>query len=210
MHNTDPTSAYIGIAGAIGMAISDVMLLGISAAGWEGDIASFNSLSQVSVWRIQVATLIGWVSSFFICFGFWYLREKMKHLDEKLATIMFISLSSMMVFGGAYHAGNNFAGMAIHTGNMELYQAFISYLQIMSYISVPGLVAGTGIYFYLLSAKANGFPRWLRYANLIVLMGSLLGFFSLLPAPIGGYIKPTFINIAFIIFFTLNLTVKEN
>jgi hypothetical protein len=178
-------------------------------AGWQSDMSSFSSLAHVSLMRITIGPLIGWVSSFFICFGFWYIKQKLAHLNEKLAMVMFIALSSMMVYGGGFHAAYFFAGRALADGHMDLYNAFLSQLEIMSYVGVPGLLIGVGIYVYLLSRVPNGFPKWLKFANLLVLQGIFLGIFIILPAPIGGLIKPTFINLASLVFFVINLLVEE-
>ncbi len=205
----NPISAYIGIVGAIGMAISDVILLSVPCAGWESDMSSFSSLAHVSLLRMTIGPLIGLVCSFFICFGFWYVKGKLSHLNEQLAMLMFVSLTSVMFFGGAFHAGYYFAGHALLVGDKTLYDAFISQLGIMSYLSVPGLLLGTGIYIYLTGFVPNGFSKWLRFANLLLIQGVVLGAFMILPAPIGGYIKPTFVNVASLIFFVINLSAKE-
>jgi hypothetical protein len=102
-----------------------------------------------------------------------------------------------------------FAGHAFYVGDIALYKAFVSQLEIMSYLSVPGLLVGTGIYIYLTGFVANGFPRWLPFANLLVIQGVCLGVCMILPAPVGGVIKPTFVNLATAIFFLINLRVKE-
>lgn len=205
----DPLFAWIGIGGALAMAASDVVLLSVPGAGWDSDIASFSSLAHVSLWRLKYGPLLGWLSSFFICSGFWFVAQKLRHLQPRLAGIMFLSLSSMMVFGGAYHAGYYFAGHALYAGQQALYEAFIGQLKIMSYFGVPGLLAGTGIYVYLLAALPNKFPKWLKFTNLLALQAIFLALFSLLPAPVGGLIKPTFINLASIAFFWINLKVSE-
>jgi hypothetical protein len=202
-------SAYIGIAGALGMAVSDVVLLSVPGAGWESDMSSFSSLAHVSLIRMTVGPLIGLVCSFFICFGFWYIKQKLSHLNERLSMIMFVSLVSVMFFGGAFHAGYYFAGHALFAGDMRLYHSFISQLEIMSYLSIPGLLVSTGIYVYLTGFVPNGFPKWLKFANLLVIQGVVLGLFMIIPSPIGGYIKPTFVNVATVIFFIINLKVKE-
>jgi hypothetical protein len=205
----NPISAYIGIAGTVGMAISDVILLSVPGAGWESDISSFSSLAHVSLLRMTVGPLFGLSCSFFICFGFWYVSRVLSHLNERLSIIMFISLTSVMFFGGAFHAGYYFSGHALLVGNTDLYRAFIHQLEIMSYLSIPGLLIGTGIYVYLTGFVPNGFPKWLKYTNLLMIQAVVLGLFMALPAPIGGYIKPTFVNVASLIFFVLNLRAKE-
>jgi hypothetical protein len=204
-----PISAYIGIAGAAGMAISDVILLSVPGAGWESDMSSFSSLEHVSLLRMTIGPLIGLVCSFFICFGFWYVSRKLAHLNERLAMIMFVSLTSVMFFGGAFHAAYYFAGHALYVGDTVLYKAFISQLEIMSYLSISGLLLGTGIYVYLTGFVPNSFPKWLKFANLLLIQGAVLAAFMIIPAPVGGYIKPTFVNVASLIFFILNLEAKE-
>lgn len=205
----NPISAYIGIAGAVGMAISDVILLSVPGAGWESDMSSFSSLAHVSLLRITIGPLLGLVSSFFICFGFWYVSRKLAYLNEKLSMWMFASLVSVMFFGGAFHAGYYFAGHALLVGDKVLYDAFITQLEIMSYFSIPGLLLSTGIYVYLTGFTPNRFPKWLKFANLLTIQAAVLAIFLILPAPIGGYIKPTFVNVASLIFFIINLQVEE-
>jgi hypothetical protein len=122
---------------------------------------------------------------------------------------MFASLVSVMFFGGAFHAGYYFAGHALLVGDKSLYSAFISQLEIMSYFSIPGLLLSTGIYVYLTGFVPNRFPKWLKYANLLTIQAVVLAVFIVLPSPIGGYIKPTFVNVASLIFFILNLRAEE-
>ena len=139
-NNPNPISAYIGIAGAVGMSISDVILLSVPGAGWESDMSSFSSLAHVSQLRFTIGPLIGLVCSFFICFGFWYVGQKVAHLSEKLSMLMFISLTSVMFFGGAFHAGYYFAGHALYIGDVTLYKAFIYH--VLS--EHPGFIIGDG------------------------------------------------------------------
>lgn len=202
-------SAYIGIAGAVVMAASDILLLGVPQAGWEGDLSSFSSLEHVAMWRIQIGPLIGWIASFFICFGFWHIKQMFSFLNPRLSMIMFIALSSFMVFGGGFHAGYYFAGRAIHESNITLYSYSISQLAVMSYAAIPGLVIGTGIYIYMLKFVPNDFPGWMWLTNPIVLQGAFLGLFFIIPAPLGGYLKPAFVNVASLVFFIIHMLVAQ-
>lgn len=122
---------------------------------------------------------------------------------------MTVAFISVMFFGGAFHAGYYFAGRALWQGDVALYNAFIAQLQIMSYLSIPGLLLGTGIYVYQTGFVPNGFSKWLKYANLLALQALCIGVFMMLPVPIGGYIKPTFVNVANLLFFVINLSAEE-
>lgn len=90
------------------MALSDVILLGQPVSGSQYDISSFGAMEHIDFIRASAGSMLGLVASFFICFGFWYLKSLFQEVNQKLSMLLFISLSSMMFFGGAFHAAYYF------------------------------------------------------------------------------------------------------
>lgn len=200
--------AYIGIAGALTMAISDVILLGQPVSGSYYDLSGFEAVEKVGQFRAALGSTLGMASSFFICFGFWYLKKKFEPVNERSATLLFILLSSMMFVGGAFHAGYYFLSQpGLSTHGYILPQAmqddFRSHLEILSYLGVPGFVGGSILFFKL--ALNERYPKWLRYCNPLILTLVFLAAFCFLPAPVGGYLRPTFINMATASLFAIAL-----
>ncbi|MDB5283136.1 MAG: hypothetical protein JWO06_2211 [Bacteroidota bacterium] len=209
------TSAYIGIAGALGMAASDIMLLGAPVSGHEYDLSSFGAMAHVASFRAEIASTFGLVCAFFICFGFWFLKRKFEVVNEKLSMVLFISMCSMMFFAGAFHAGYyfiSFPGMWVSLGEVNpipvnILNDFRNHLEVLSYLGVPGFVVGTVLFFKLASDKR--FPAWLKFCNPLVLCGVFLGLLYFLPAPVGGYLRPAFINLGTAVVFIASLLVEK-
>lgn len=191
--------AYIGILGALGMAVCDIILLGLPVSGSQYDMSSFGAIGQINSHRAAIGCTCGLVFAFFICFGFWYLKTLFEPVNPKMAFWLFVSLSSMMFFGGAFHTGYYF----VSAGNLPVKEHQF-YLEMISYLGVPGFLAGTILFFWL--AMDARFPKWFKYCNPLVLCAAVLGLFMLLPAPVGGYLKPAFINVALIAFFCISLS----
>lgn len=202
--------AYIGIAGALTMALADIILLGQPVSGSYYDLSGFGAMSVVSMQRAQAGTLLGLVASFFICFGYWHLRQLFTPAHKAQAGLLFIALCSTMFFGGAFHAGYYFlalpeSGPHINTATLQQYT---HYLELISYMGVPGFIAGSILFFKL--ALNPAYPVWLKYCNPLVITILVLIPLYLLPTPIGGYIRPAFINLATAIVFGLSLKASNS
>lgn len=200
------TAIFIGIAGALGMAICDMILLAQPVSGSYYDLSSFGAMEHISSSRAVLGSTLGLVCAFFICFGFWYLLQLFNRVSESVAILLFISLCSVEFFGGAFHAGYYFLSDQRLIPN-TLTADFTQHLEWLSYLGVPGYIAGTILFFRL--ALDSRFPKWFRFANPLIIHGILLLAFTPLPAPIGGYMKPTFINIGFAIWFGISVWVGQ-
>lgn len=201
--------AYTGIAEALTMALADSILLGQPVSGSHFDLSSFGAMEYSNSQQAALGTLAGLVAAFFICFGYAYLRHFFRQAGAGEANWLFISLCSTMFFGGAFHAGYYFlVPPAIGPQlNSVVYQQHINYLQLISYLSVPGFIAGSILFFKL--ALHPAYPVWLRYANPLIVTVLVLGVLYFIPAPVGGYIRPAFINLASAIVFALSLKASQ-
>lgn len=195
--------AYIGITAALLMAVCDVILLGQPVSGSYYDMSSFGAVAQVSPERAAIGSAGGLFFAFFIGFGYWFVKTRFDAINPKLAALLFISLASVMFFGGAFHAGYYFVAQ----GNLPVAD-HQWYLEVLSYFGVPGFVAGTILFYILASNKA--FPAWYRFCNPLIVSAVFLVIFYFLPAPIGGYLKPTFVNLGTATFFLISLFVSPS
>lgn len=203
--------AYTGIAAALTMATADVILLGQPVSGSYYDISSFGAVEHVSAARASVGSLLGLTASFFICIGFWHFKKLFNPVSNTLSTALFIALCSVMFFGGAFHAGYYFIAPTTTAPLLPaMRQNFIQHLEIISGLGIPGFIIGSILFFKL--ALDNMFPKWFRYANPLIISSLVLGILYVLPAPVGGYIRPAFLNLATALFFSISLLVpfKQN
>lgn len=183
------------------MALCDVVLLGLPQAGWSADIYSFSTLSQISLMRIQAGAFLGLLASFLICFGYWYLWHLLRPFASYPATIMFCALTFYGMMGGVFHAGYYFAGAAIHQGEVALYFRFTQRLQWLAMLAGAGALLGSILYIYMLLMCQYRYSKWYAASNLLLCQGIALAATYVLPAPVGGYLRPTFINLGTILFF---------
>lgn len=200
--------ALLGMGGALAMAIGDVILLGQPVSGSYYGLASFGAMEHIGALRASLGSLLGLVASIFIFFGYWYLKTLFEPVNHRQSIILFIALCSTMFFGGAFHAGYYFLSPAV-SGILPLaaHEKFIYHLVIISSLSAPGLMVGNFL-FIKLSADER-FPKWLRFCNPMALNVFYLGVFYFIPAPVGGYLKPTFVNMATASLFTICAVVKR-
>ena len=194
---------YTGIAGALAMGVCDIILLGVPQAGWSGDVYSFSSLVQVSMQRIQIGAFAGLLSSFFICGGYCYLWQMLRRYGFRLATIMFLSFTFYGVMGGVFHMGYYFAGAAIYQGEVDLYFQFIDRLKLLAAIASAGSLLGSALYAYIIFYRQRVYSQWYAAGNLLIWQGIALVVTFILPSPIGGYLRPAFINLGTLLFFIM-------
>lgn len=200
-------SAYIGIAGALGMALCDIILLAQPVSGNAYDVSSFGAMPNISALRATIGSVGGLVCAFLICFGFWHIYRMFEPVNRWLAFVLFVAFCSVEFFGGAFHAAYYFLS-GDHGLHPLLIEDFTRHLESISYLGVPGYLLGTILFSFL--AMHPGFSKWLRFSNPLVIQGVFLALFVVLPAPIGGYLKPTFINLGFAVFFFSTLLAPRN
>jgi hypothetical protein len=191
----------IGIAAAVGMACCDIILLGQAVSGRHYDPASFGAMQHINRARAALGAAGGLVCAFFICFGFRHIKEMFLEASPRRAQRLCVSLCSMMFFAGSFHAGYFFLSNADGRLPAHLVSTFRAYLMLLGALAIPGTIAGSILFYKLASDKR--FPKWFRWANPAVLNAIMLGACTLLPSPLGGFIKPAFINIATVVFFLL-------
>ncbi|MBS1593580.1 MAG: hypothetical protein JST90_04610 [Bacteroidetes bacterium] len=201
---------YTGIACTVAMACCDVILLGVPQSGRAGDIYSFSALAQVSMTRIQIGASFGLLSSLNICLGYWYLWQMLRPYSTRLVGWMLAAFTFYGVLGGVFHAGYYFAGAAMHHGDLALYFRFIHRLQLLAVVAGAGALIGSLLYAYIILRLQQYYSKWYAAFNLIVCEGIALTVAYILPAPVGGYIRPMFINLGTLLFFiTLGLMSKS-
>lgn len=193
------------------MAACDMILLAQPVSGHQYDLSSFGAMEYVDSFRAAIGSMGGLVCSFFICFGYWYLKTVFEGVSPKRAMWLFVVLSSSMFFGGAFHAAYYFIsvpglGLGQNPISPVILTDFRTHLEMLSYLGVPGFAAGSILFFQL--AADGRFPTWFKYCNPLVLSLLFLALFYFLPAPVGGYIRPTFINMATSAMFIISFWVS--
>jgi hypothetical protein len=200
----------MGILGSLLLFAGDMFLY-----GYFGDARGFQDAIKIvaqneSRIRMFIGGLLGPVGALLCVAGFWHVYLNTKRHSRYLSLIVFISLTCMMVFGGAYHA--------VWTVRMLLYKyalasvdvsilfiaSFNRFLNALFIISASiGGIGGILLLFLVLFRK-SGYPRWTALANPGILL-PLAPLIKQAPSPFGSILYGGYINIVFLIFFSFSV-----
>lgn len=189
------------------MAFCDMVLLAQPVSGSTYDLSSFGAMPHVSAFRASVGSLAGIIFAYIICFGFWHIRQIFESSHQNLSNVLFIAFCSVEFFGGAFHAAYYFIS-GEHFLRPDVLDNFVRHLSFLSWLGVPGYLMGNFLFFRFASDKR--YPTWFRFTNPLLIQGVFLLLFTIIPAPLGGYLKPTFMNVGFAVFFFSALLAKES
>ena len=203
-------SGIVGILAAVVLFTGDMLLYG----HWGGAAAIREGIGAVapdaSAARLFAGGILGPIGALLYIIGFFHVYQNTRQVWETAAKVVFGGCVAVMVIGGAYHA--------LWTVRMLLYkyavpdipelrpftEAIDAYANATYTISsIPGYLAFP-ILFLLVLSGGTRYPRWTAAVNpgLLILLGSL---FSRFPAPLGAVIVGGYINLVYILFFTISV-----
>jgi len=200
----------IGLIGSIILFAGDMLLYGhFGSAGDIYDIIEA-AVPHVSVGQLFVGGIIGPIAAFLYIAGFYHVYLNIQRAGKKSAKVVFVSSSLMMAIGGTYHALWTirmllFKFRVMDVENLQPFvEAVNSYLNLILMTStILGYIAFTLLLILVLIGKTN-YRRWTVIVNpgLLYLM-TLLS--SEIPGPLGAVIVGGYINLIFILFFSISV-----
>jgi hypothetical protein len=200
----------IGISGSILLFIGDMFLY-----GHFGSACEFNKNIQIvaqnaSQMRLFIGGILGPIGAMLYIAGFWHIYLNTKQYGRSVPLIIFISLTCMMLLGGAYHsiwairmlllkyplASADSSNLFVTSFNCYFRTFFNSSLLI-------GYIGGVLLVILILFHKSN-YPRWIVLANpgILLLLTPLIKHVS---SPFGSILFGGYINIVFIIFLSISV-----
>lgn len=195
-----------GILGSVLMFTGDMLLYYEPVSGLNYD--STARMSTMPIHRLIAGGIIGPIASIFSIIGSYLFYVIFKSVNKFFATFLFASFAILFVFAGSYHAmfpNIGFIGRLPESMQAQHLIYIRTYLnQINTLIYIFGTI-GTFILFYLVIFKKSLFPKWILLftPTLLILLASFIK--DYIPYPLGAVVYGGWINLCFILFFTICL-----
>lgn len=207
-------SGLIGIIAAVITIISDIILLGRPDTAFSFFKLGTESMAELAHWRITIGTFLGVFSLPFQIAGIVPLYFGLKPAGSKLAAAFFGSAAYAMIMGVAFHTSYAYIGSgwrALYdvgidnkTG-LNLMDKFASYWMIIIVsVFITLLFASVCCVMLILSGKTL-YPKWMALLNPICVFIVMFPLLAFIPAPLGGYISPAYLNLSSLILFIFSL-----
>ncbi|HKL80472.1 MAG TPA: DUF6796 family protein [Mobilitalea sp.] len=204
----------IGIMGVLTTIISDIILLGRPSSAAEFFHHATESMADISHGRITVGTFLGVVALPFQVLGLAPLYYGLKSSGKVLPLVVVLIDAHAILMGVAFHMSYTFMGRGwrfYHESGLDqnivsgLLDRFDDYWGLLILIIAIELLCSTIIYIIVILKRKSFFPKWMVLVNPIVAVLLVLPLIYILPSPIGGYIGPTVLNLATLIFIAVTM-----
>lgn len=207
-------SGLIGIIAALLTAFSDVILLGRPVSAYAFFKLGTESMAELAQWRIIAGTFIGVFALPFQIMGAIPLYFGLKTAGRTMACVVFGTAAYAFIMGVAFHVAYAFIGSGwsmkhdISTSNeivSKMMTRFDLYWRIIIVAIAAGLFVSSVCYVFLILTGKTVYPKWMAILNPVCIFLALFPLVILIPAPIGGYIAPAYMNLCALAFFILVL-----
>ena len=211
-------SRFLGVMGILGSMLlftGDMFLYGQFGSGRDFNGNIMIVARDASQAGLFIGGLLGPIGAMLYIAGFWHLYLNTRPYSRSGSWIVFISLTCMMMFGGAYHTiwtvrmlilkySSAFVG-----GSNLFIDSFNGYFKALFNISLASGTIGGMALAILTVFKRSNYPRWIVAVNPAVLLLAI-PLIEQAPPPFGSIIMGGSINIAFMIFFTVSVVATRN
>lgn len=195
---------FVGLAGAFLMFLGD-MILYYDKNDYD-DKDTLNNIiaimKKVSKLRLHIGGVLGPISAFLYCIGFYHIVLISKEKYLTLAFIIFFINVLGIICGGAYHSHCAYLGLLSRYENKEIFDEFLQYLKFQAKITylLMGIGAISLLFMFLLNFTI--FPRWIFLFTPMLLM-SLTPLVGKLPKGIHMIIRGGWTNFVYVIYYLI-------
>lgn len=198
--------SLFGILGALMMFTGDMLLYYEPVSG--PDYNSILRMSTMPINRLIAGGLIGPIASIFFILGGYLFYILFKPINKLFASILFALFAIIYILAGTYHSMfPNFGFVGRLSADLQPQQLdyIHRYLDIIYSIMLYLGIIWTALLFYLVIFKKSLYPKWLLIFTptiLVLLSGTIR---SITPYPLGAIIYGGWLNLSYLIFFTVSL-----
>ena len=203
----------IAITAAFLTVISDVILLGRPVSAYSFIKTSTQSMVYINDLRLLIGTFSGIIALPFQIFGLAAVYYGLKNNGKVLTMVTIFTTAHALIMGVAFHTPYVFIGTAWKTHyNLGMADIFTSILMkkfdfywwIIAVIILAELMISSICFSYIILRKKVLFPKWMAAFNPLFISIYIYPFIAIIPAPLGGFIAPAYLNISTMIFLILS------
>lgn len=201
-----------GVLAAVGVCAVGVgeFSLHYAAEGYAG-AAEFRFLLHVPGWRLTLGHFLGVLGAPIYFLGYWHVYMALRpaarpaRLALLVAAIYTFALADVWLgsrAGLARLVQARAEGVA-PAQFAELLAAYELYSESLIQLVRVGVLLVSALFVALVARGRTSYPRWIAAANPIVLLALVFAAYFAVPA-VGGYLVPTAMNVAHVLFFGLS------
>ena len=209
----------LGIAGITGVLltiISDVILLGSPISACSFLKLRTECMTEIAQWRITSGVFIGVFALPFQIAGLASVYQGLKPSGRVMPLFVVITDAHALVMGVAFHMSYAFiaggwklyyAAGAENKNVSDIVKEFDFYWKVLVIIMLAEILISSIIFVWLIMAGNTLYPKWMALLNPLCILILVLFTVLTIPAPIGGYIAPTYLNISTMVFLSFSTAV---
>ncbi len=206
----------IGIFSVFVTIISDLILLGRPDTAYSFFKLGTESMAGIPQWRITSGTFIGVFMLPFQIAGLISLYYGLKSSGKLLPALVILADVHALIMGVAFHASYAFIASGwklFHSVGSDrlnlsgIMQKFDFYWKLIIIIMLAELLFSSTIFVLLVMSGKTMYPKWMALLNPLCVILAMFLIIPPIPAPVGGFIGPTTLNMATMIFFVISTIV---
>ena len=198
--------SLFGLIGAVLMFTGDMFLYYEPVSGQD-----YNSVAKMAIQPIKYLTIggiIGPIASIFYILGGYLFYIVFKPVNKVLASILLVLFTISYALAGTYHGvfpNFGFIGRLPQEFQVQQIEFIRNYLDSIYNIMFYCLILWTLLLFYLVIFKKSIYPKWMLIftPTLLTMLSPYIK--SVTPYPFGAIFYGGWLNISYVIFFTVSL-----
>lgn len=210
--------SVLGIIGVLITIVSDLILLGrpINAISFFKLGMGTENMANVAQWRITLGSILGVVVLPLQIAGLITVYQGLKTAGKVLPLVAVITDIHALIMGVAFHISYAFIGSGwklyyeMGSGNQiasQLVKQFAFYWKLLIIIMAAEILFASIVYVFLILKGNTLYPRWMAILNPVCVLLFLFPIIYIAPAPVGGFIAPTYMNLSTMVFFIFSTVV---
>lgn len=218
MRNSEKVLALglVGIFSVFMTIISDVILLGRSDTAFSFFKLGTESMAGIAQWRITSGTFIGVFMLPFQIAGLISIFYGLRSSGRILPVIVILTNAHALIMGVAFHTSYAFIAsgwklfhiIELQDKNVfDLMNKFDYYWKLIIIIMLTEIIIGSTIFVLLVMKGKTMYPKWMALMNPLFVILAMFMAIPPIPAPVGGFIGPTTLNLATMAFFIVSTVV---
>jgi len=208
----------VGIIGVLLTIVSDLILLGRpnNAFSFLKLGMGTETMADIAQWRITLGSFMGVIVLPFQIAGLTSVYHGLKPSGRVMPLLVVITNAHALIMGVAFHISYAFIGSGwklyyiMGAGNKnasELVKQFDFYWKILVIIMLTEILFSSIVYVSLILKGKTLYPKWMVILNPLCILLFMFPIIFLIPAPVGGFIAPTYMNISTMVFLTFSTVV---
>lgn len=206
----------VGVFSVFVTIISDLILLGRPDTAYSFFELGTESMAGIAQWRITTGTFIGVFMLPFQIAGLISVYHGLKSSGKLLPVLVILADAHALLMGVAFHSSYAFIASGwklFYTAgpdnlNMsEIMQKFDFYWKLIIIIMLAELIFSSTIFVLLVMSGKTLYPKWMALLNPLCIILAMFLVIHPIPAPVGGFVGPTVLNMATLAFFIISTVI---